>query len=217
MLGDKLRKLRTDNQLTQKEFAQIFGLSDARYSQYETGRRTPDLETLASFAKYYGVSLDYITGFSDLIASNTTTSKIFGKRLRQLRREYNMTQADLGEKLGVGKTTISNYETGNSYPDNENILKLSKIFEVTTDYLLGASNVRDRSILTPKDEKDISKTLNVLKDQIENNEEYPLKYDGIEVTEEDAELLFDAIELALKRIKKKNKEKYTPNKYKNNL
>lgn len=217
MLGDKLRKLRTDNQLTQKEFAQIFGLSDARYSQYETGRRTPDLETLASFAKYYGVSLDYITGFSDLIASNATTSKVFCKRLRQLRREYNMTQADLGDKLGVGKTTISNYETGNICPDSENILKLSKIFEVTTDYLLGASNVRDRSILTPKDEKDISKTLNVLKDQIENNEEYPLKYDGIEVTEEDAELLFDAIQLALKRIKKKNKEKYTPKKYKNNL
>ena len=214
MIADKLRKLRTDNQLTQKEFAKIFGLSDARYNQYETGRRTPDIEMLASFAKYYGVSLDYITGFSDLISSNTTTSKVFDKRLRQLRREYNMTQEDLGEKLGVGKTTISNYETGKSYPDNENILKLSKIFEVTTDYLLGASNVRDRSILTPKDEKDISKTLNVLKDQIENCENAPLNYGGIEVSNEEAELLYDAVELALKRIKKKNKEKYAPKKYK---
>lgn len=214
MIADKLRKLRTDNQLTQKEFAELFGLSDARYNQYETGKRTPDIETLASFAKYYGVSLDYITGFSDLSNPNIAAPKVFGKRLKQLRKEYCMTKTDLGAQLNVGKSTISNYENGTSFPDNDNLLKLSNIFEVTTDYLLGASNVRDRSILTPRDEKDIAKTLNILKDQIENNEDEPLNYEGAEVTHEDAELLFDAIELALKRIKKKNKEKYTPKKYK---
>lgn len=212
MIADKLRKLRTDNQLTQKEFASLFGLSDARYNQYETGRRTPDIEILAKFAKYYGVTLDYITGFSDFI--NGTTPKILGKRVQQLRRDYNMTQDDLGKILGVGKTTISNYENGNSFPDSEKLLQLSEVFEVTTDYLLGASDVRDRSILTPKDEKNIAKTLDVLKDQIENSKEIPLNYNGIDVTDEDTELLYDAIELALKRIKRKNKEKYTPNKYK---
>ena len=212
MIADKLRKLRTDNQLTQKEFASLFGLSDARYNQYETGRRTPDIEILAKFAKYYGVTLDYITGFSDFI--NGTTPKILGKRVQQLRRDYNMTQDDLGKILGVGKTTISNYENGNSFPDSEKLLQLSEVFEVTTDYLLGASDVRDRSILTPKDEKNIAKTLDVLKYQIENSKEIPLNYNGIDVTDEDTELLYDAIELALKRIKRKNKEKYTPNKYK---
>lgn len=212
MIADKLRKLRTDNQLTQKEFASLFGLSDARYNQYETGRRTPDIEILAKFAKYYGVTLDYITGFSDFI--NGTTPKILGKRVQQLRRDYNMTQDDLGKILGVGKTTISNYENGNSFPDSEKLLQLSEVFEVTTDYLLGASDVRDRSILTHKDEKNIAKTLDVLKDQIENSKEVPLNYNGIDVTDEDTELLYDAIELALKRIKRKNKQKYTPNKYK---
>ena len=53
-----------------------------------------------------------------------------------------------------------------------------------------------------------------MKDQIENCENAPLNYGGIEVSNEEAELLYDAVELALKRIKKKNKEKYTPKKYK---
>lgn len=211
-IADRLRKLRTDNQLTQREFANIFGLSDARYSQYETGKRTPDIEILSKFAKYYGVTLDYITGFSEFV--NKSTQEMLGKRVRQLRRDYNMSQDDLGKILGVGKTTISNYENGNSFPDSEKLLQLSEVFEVTTDYLLGASDVRDRSILTPKDEKNIAKTLDVLKDQIENSKEVPLNYNGIDVTDEDTELLYDAIELALKRIKRKNKEKYTPNKYK---
>lgn len=137
-----------------------------------------------------------------------------GNRIRSLRSEYGMTQTALGEQLNVGKTTISNYENGNSFPDNEVLLKLSKIFNVSTDYLLGVSNIRDRSILTPKDEKNIAKTLDMLKDQIENNQSGELNYNGIEVTDDDADLLLDAMEIALRRIKKKNKEKYTPNKYK---
>ena len=68
-----------------------------------------------------------------------------------------------------------------------------------------------------RDKYDISKDLDKMRLKIKNHENSQLNYDGIEVTEEDAELLMDAIELALKRIKKKNKEKYTPNKYKNNL
>ena len=54
----------------------------------------------------------------------------------------------------------------------------------------------------------------MLKDQITNNQAGELNYNGIEVTDDDADLLLDAMEIALRRIKKKNKEKYTPNKYK---
>lgn len=54
----------------------------------------------------------------------------------------------------------------------------------------------------------------MLKNQIDNNESGELNYNGIEVTDDDAELLMDALDMALRRIKKKNKEKYTPKKYK---
>ena len=191
MIATILRELRTKQGLTQKEFAEKFGLSDARYNQYETGKRTPDIETLTLFANYYGVSLDYITG--NTLECTLHDKNLVGKRLKKLRNEYKLTQTQLGEKLGVGKTTISNYETGNSFPDNDMLIRLSEIFNVSTDYLLGISTIRDHSLLTPKDEHDISKTLDVLMEQIENNENTPLNYNGDDVDPEDIELLKDAL------------------------
>lgn len=141
-------------------------------------------------------------------------STIIGKRIRLLRTENEMTQTDLANLLGVGKTTISNYENGNSCPDNEILLKLSNLFKVSTDFILGNTIKRNHTNLSPKDEKNIAKTLDILKDQIDNNESGELNYNGIEVTDDDAELLMDALDMALRRIKKKNKEKYTPKKYK---
>lgn len=146
--------------------------------------------------------------------NDTDETTKLGKRLRQLRKEYCMTQVELGQKLNLEVSAISDYENGIRFPDNENLIKLTQIFKVTTDYLLGTSNIRDRSILTPKDEKDISKNLNNIIEQIKNQENVSDNCDGIEITEEDADCLMKAIDLALHRIKKKNKEKYTPKKYK---
>ena len=65
-----------------------------------------------------------------------------GDRIRKLRNEKDISQSTLGKYLGVGKTTISNYETGYSTPDNEILAKLSSFFNVSTDYLLGVSDNR---------------------------------------------------------------------------
>lgn len=62
ILKNRLRLLRQEKELTQKEFANIFSISDARYNQYETGRRTPDYTLLNHFADYFDVSLDYLLG-----------------------------------------------------------------------------------------------------------------------------------------------------------
>lgn len=71
-------------------------------------------------------------------------------RIKELRKQHNLTQAELGKILGVGKTTISMYENGNSTPNDEIKLKLSDYFNVSLDYLLGKSSqinhVEDRNI-----------------------------------------------------------------------
>lgn len=139
---------------------------------------------------------------------------MFDKRLKKLRLEQGWKQKDLAEKLGMATSTIGMYERGLRQPDTDTLTKFSILFNVSSDYLLGISDKRDHSDLTEKDKKDISRTLDTLMEQIENNENEPLNYNGQEVDPEDMELLKDAIGIALKRIKKKNKEKYTPNKYK---
>lgn len=62
---------------------------------------------------------------------------MISKKIRQLRSEQGWTQKQLSEKLNVGKTTVSNCETEYSEPDLEILNKISKLFDVSIDYLLG--------------------------------------------------------------------------------
>lgn len=63
-------------------------------------------------------------------------------RLKYLREEKNMLQEDLAKVLDVSQKTISNYETGERDMSTETLTKLSEYFNVTTDYLLGKSDIR---------------------------------------------------------------------------
>lgn len=64
----------------------------------------------------------------------------FAKNLKELRIEANMTQATLAQKMGVSQNTVSSWELGTRQPDYDTLLKLSRLFDVTTDYLLGSTN-----------------------------------------------------------------------------
>ena len=59
------------------------------------------------------------------------------RRLRALRQARKMSQVDLARRLGVTKQSVSNWENDNIQPSIEMLVKLSKTFSVTTDYLLG--------------------------------------------------------------------------------
>ena len=62
--------------------------------------------------------------------------KKIGERISLLRAEHRMSQSDLAEALYVSRQAISKWETGASIPDLENVVRMSEIFNVTTDYLL---------------------------------------------------------------------------------
>lgn len=64
------------------------------------------------------------------------------KRLRKLRKENNMTQEDVAKKLGITRAAVGLYEQGKRNVDNETLMKLSDIFGVSVDYLLGGTNER---------------------------------------------------------------------------
>ena len=61
----RIRDLREDNDLTQKELAKLLGCTQQTYSRYETGEITIDINSLIKLAKFYNTSLDYLVGLSD--------------------------------------------------------------------------------------------------------------------------------------------------------
>ena len=65
MIQERLHLLRNEAHKTQQDIADALNISRVAYSYYESGIRTPSLDTLSRLADYYGVSLDYIYGHSD--------------------------------------------------------------------------------------------------------------------------------------------------------
>ena len=74
----------------------------------------------------------------------------FKDRLIKLRKELNLTQEELAKKIGYTRTAVSAWEIGRNEPSNADTIKLANFFGVTTDYLLGKSDVRNYD----KDEQD---------------------------------------------------------------
>lgn len=58
------------------------------------------------------------------------------KRLQELRRKEELSQEELAERIGVSRQAISKWESEQSSPDIENIVRLSEVFNTSTDYIL---------------------------------------------------------------------------------
>lgn len=65
------------------------------------------------------------------------------ERIKVLRTEKDLTQEEFGKIFGIVKSTVSLYEGNKSTPDDEIKKKMAEYFNVTLDYLMGTSNVRN--------------------------------------------------------------------------
>ena len=129
-------------------------------------------------------------------------------KLTNLREERGWSKTYVSKKLGLSNMqTYANYEYGSREPDLEILKKISDLYDVTTDYLLGKTPTPQ---FTAKNER-VDDLINGLSN--ENSLAY-LRNGGEEIDEEDAELIKDALEKVARRSKILAKEKFTPNKYK---
>ena len=77
---------------------------------------------------------------------------MLGERIKELRQACGWNQVELGMRLNVTKQTVSNWENDNILPSIEMLIRISKIFGVTTDYVLGLDEIPrlDVSDLSPE-------------------------------------------------------------------
>ena len=86
----------------------------------------------------------------------------FGKKLKLLRTGQKLSQRELAERLGVAKSVISYYESGDRYPSYDVLVKMAHLFHITTDYLLDIEKVRTIDVSKLSDEE-IDVVINVIK------------------------------------------------------
>ncbi len=89
----------------------------------------------------------------------------FGEVLKKLRLDAGLTQEQLAQRLNVTKSVISYYELKERTPSPEVLIKLSEMFHVTTDYLLGVNHKKiiDVSDLSDEDVRFLLITIETLK------------------------------------------------------
>ncbi|AKL94981.1 putative phage repressor [Clostridium aceticum] len=140
--------------------------------------------------------------------------------LKKLRQEKDLTQRELAKLLSLSPSTVAMYETGQRKPDSDTLKVLADFFNVTIDYLLGRSDIKNPKIdnkinsdLTEKDEKDIAKELEKMMKQLES--QGALMFDGEPLDDESREALRLSLENSM-RITKITNKKYTPKKYRKN-
>ena len=134
----------------------------------------------------------------------------------QLLQRYGITAYKVSKETGVTQSTLSDWKRGRSTPKTENMKKLADYFGITVDYLMTGIDTpkqKERE-LTPKDQRDIAKDLDSIMDKLQSGEKGPASYNGEELSPEAAELFREELEIALKRLKIIDREKYTPKKYK---
>lgn len=133
----------------------------------------------------------------------------------QLLQKYGVTSYKVAKEAGVTQTALSNWKTGRSTPTVKTLQKIADYFGVTVDYLMtGKDEKPPEPQLTPRDKRDIAKDLESIMQKLSDKENGPASYNGQDLSPESTDLFKEELEIALKRLKIINKEKYNPNKNK---
>lgn len=142
----------------------------------------------------------------------------FGERLKELRKNKNLTQQQLADLFYLNKSSISRYENNSQIPETDLLRKIADFFGVSVDYLLGRTKEEKppendfKPNLTKKDKLVIEKEAQQMIDNLEQAS--VVEFCGTPADEEDKEFLKMAYERFLTDVRIYNKTKYTPKKYK---
>ncbi len=137
--------------------------------------------------------------------------KIFAKNLNKYLSLLNKTQKEVADAIDVSPQTFNTWCQGIALPRMGKVQRLADYFGIGKTDLI---DEKSPDALTVKDNRDIAKDLDRIMEKLNSGESGPASYNGQELDPEAAELFRDELEIALKRLKIINKEKYTNKRYK---
>ena len=151
MLGENIRDFRIKMNLSQLELSAKLGLSPSAIGMYEKNKREPDIDTLKKMATLFNCSIDELIGYKDCTPSNpiepvTLTEVAFlekaGSIIQKTIDGFFENDESAANHFGITKDLIFDIVHGFIYPPLSFLEKLSTDFKVSTDYLLGLTNVK---------------------------------------------------------------------------
>ena len=136
----RIKSLREDHDLSQKEVAKIIKTTQQQYSKIETGKADINGERLILLSAYYNVSVDLYPG-ADKRACDQIKAALqeasYMYRIKDLREDHDLSQSELSKYLHISQQQYSNIESGKCEITAERLIQLSKFYNVSVDYILG--------------------------------------------------------------------------------
>ena len=141
----RLKDVRIDIDLTQKNLAQKLNVSRSTYSGWENEDDNIPLYQFNNFCEIFNLSLDYVSKIINR-RKNTTNKikkqidfKLIGQNLEIIRKENKITQKELAKIIGISEATYVNYKNGKTPIQTEILKKFAIYFNVSLDWLVGKS------------------------------------------------------------------------------
>ena len=125
----RLKELREEKGISLDRLSMDLNVNKSTLSRIENGLREPKQSFIEDCSNYFDVSTDYLLGKTDI------------KNPNQVVKSFTLNI--LGKKLEISTDLLSKYENNIISPKSDDIIKLAHYFDVTTDYLLGTTLVRN--------------------------------------------------------------------------
>ena len=139
--GLKLKELRDNFDLLQKDLGALINVNKDVYGQYERGDAIIPCKHLNTLCNYFNVSFDYILGFTKVKSYSNSSKNIdkikVGNRLKSWRKNNKITQTQLANLLNTTHSVIADYERGRYLIATPFLYTLCKTYNISADYLLG--------------------------------------------------------------------------------
>lgn len=138
----RYEEIRLDFGKKQGEIANILNVKANTYSKWENCINDMSLKKCNELVNFYNTTFDYLLGISNFNDNSNLSQKdvnleMLPKKLFKLRKNLDLTQECLSNKLGFFQRTYCNYENGYRVPTTLKLLVIARFYEVSFDYLVG--------------------------------------------------------------------------------
>ena len=138
----KMKEIREEKEMKQREIAEILGVDRSTYAGWETGKDTIPLRRLIEYANHYNFSLDYLFGITNKNDESYLPLEIdidlISKNLRILRKRNSMTQEEVAKKINTSQANYAHYENSKNLIPTTFLYSLTLVYKpFSIDKLLG--------------------------------------------------------------------------------
>lgn len=139
-ISERVKEVRKTFNLTQEEFAGELGVTRGAIAKIEIGNRNLTKQMAKAISREYDINYIWLTeGSGNMFESTSNVSDSVGSRITELRSVLRLSQEEFGEKIGVARNTIANYEIGNRTPKDVTLKSICREYNVNYEWLVNGT------------------------------------------------------------------------------